>query len=295
MRVEASSVHASQPRRGMFSLRGMVRCGPAFSWLLAGCLATAHEDSTDAGVATNLAATQRDDSGAEVSPDVPPNRAAEGCSTDDDCDGIAARCERSAGLCLMRCPNVVLATQADLRAARACHEIDGDLVIRSTDLERVNLPYLERVSGSILSAGGSPLAELTLPALREAGTPGAQDIIELGFDANALRSISLPELRVVHGDLGIVAAEALTELHLPVLKVVEGAFGLIGLPHLTKLELNAELQTGRLAAFQELCSLPFSTLPNPSGITTEELSLQDLGCCTASSFACQSWLCQCGI
>jgi hypothetical protein len=293
MRVDTPQLHAAQPRRSKSGLCRILSAAPACGWLLAGCLASTHDDASEA-TAAHQAATQCVDSGSDGSLDVPSHPGAVHCSSDDDCDGVAANCERSAGLCLMRCPNVMLATQADLRAAQACREIDGDLTVRSMELERIELPYLEHVSGSILAVGGSPLVEFALPALREVGTPGSLDIVELGFTTSVLQRVSMPELHTVHGDFSIVAAEGITELHLPELRTVDGAFGLIGLPRLTTLELNEDLKPGRLAAFQSLCSLPFTALNSPSALTTEQLSLQDLGCCTASSFACESTLCQCG-
>jgi hypothetical protein len=222
--------------------------------------------------------------------------AALGCSDEADCSGIGSSREPS-GECVVRCPSVVVATHADLQAARHCREIDGDLELRASDFAGIgadDLPYLERVSGSILSVGGSPLEGISLPALREVGTPGAQNIIELGFDASTLQRISLPALETVHGDMAITAAGALTELDAARLTTVDGAFGLINLPHLTSVDLNEDLHAGRLIAFEYLCAMPYAALPDTSDLAAEQKSVRDLGCCTESAFDCQSWLCDCG-
>jgi hypothetical protein len=194
----------------------------------------------------------------------------------------------------VNCPGVELRTRADLLAAHACREIDGNLVLRPSDIERIaadDLPYLERVTGSIILAGSSPLVEISLPALREVGDNPAEHILELGFDAMTLRRISLPALRAVHGSLSIVALGALETLCLGQLEVVDDAFGLINLPRLAQLELSASVRAGRLVDYEELCELPLDGLPDTSALPTERKRVKAVGCCTQSASECAGSIC----
>jgi hypothetical protein len=196
----------------------------------------------------------------------------------------------------LNCPGIELRTRAELVAARACREIDGDLVFNSRDIERIeddDLPYLERVTGSIRLTGSSPLVEISLPALREVGQVPSADILMLGFDASNLRRISLPALRVVHGTLSIVALGGLETLALGELAVVDDAFGLITLPRLAQLELSEHVRAGRLVAFEALCELPADVLPDTSALPEEEKRVLGVGCCTANSSGCESSICAC--
>jgi hypothetical protein len=196
----------------------------------------------------------------------------------------------------INCPSLELSTRADLLAARACREVDGDLILSSTDIERIaadDLPYLERVTGSIMLVGSSPLVEISLPALREVGVEPSEDILELGFDAMTLRRISLPALRSVHGTLSIVALGGLETLDLGQLEVVDDAFGLINLPRLAQLDLSARVRAGRLVAFEALCELPVTALPDTSALPAEQKRLQGVGCCTQSASDCPNSICTC--
>jgi hypothetical protein len=163
------------------------------------------------------------------------------------------------------CPSLAVETAEDLRAARECDEIAGRLVLRSATLERVELPRLRRVAGSLISVGSRPLREIELPSLREVGTSGADDLLEIGFDASTLTRIALPALRVIHGSLGIVALGALRELDLSSLEHVEERFGLINLPELDTLLLADGLAADGGSWFELLCGLEPDALPRILG------------------------------
>jgi hypothetical protein len=197
---------------------------------------------------------------------------------------------------LVRCPSLVIRSREDLDAARRCREIDGKLTFQAQQPLRVtanDLPYLERVTGSVISVGSSPLTEITLPELRDVGAGGADDVLEIGFDQSSLSRISLPELRAVHGGLGIVSLGGLTELELGQLAVVEGDHMLSQLPLLTALTIPSQVHTGKTTDFEYLCMLPLDALPDTSTIATDDKILNGLACCLESSLGCPSHLCQC--
>jgi hypothetical protein len=163
------------------------------------------------------------------------------------------------------CPGLAVVSAEDLRQTRECEEIEGDLVLRSPVLERIDLPRLRRVSGSLISIGSRPLREIELPSLREVGTSGQEDLLEIGFDADTLVRIAMPELRVVHGSLGIVALGGLRELDLSSLEHVEERLGLINLPQLQTLLLADDLAADGGSWFELLCQLEPEQLPGSVG------------------------------
>jgi hypothetical protein len=212
------------------------------------------------------------------------------------CDGVAAHCEPTWHVCLMRCPSVIIATQDDLRAARACSEIDGDLVFRSQSIERIaadDLPYLEHVSGSLLAAPSGSLRELALPALQDMGTTGSDDVLEIGFDLASLERVSLPNLQRVHGSLSLVGLGALRRVDLAKLEVVDDALGLLNLPRLSALALPADVRATRLIDFAYLCRLPSHALPDPSFSEAASVRLRGVGCCTGDALDCNDATCAC--
>jgi hypothetical protein len=215
------------------------------------------------------------------------------CESDADCIGVAASCEPTAHVCLMRCPSVIIDSAADLAAARHCREVDGDFVVRSPDLEAIGasaLPYLERVTGNLFSIGGKPLRELSLPALREVGTEQAPSLIEIALDTEGLRKVSLPSLTVVHGALAMFGLYALEELELPTLTRVGHNLSLVNLPRLRHLQLAPELRAGKGTQLEFLCSLPVDSVALPADGGTRNA----LGCCTQSALACEDTAMQCG-
>jgi hypothetical protein len=183
-------------------------------------------------------------------------------------------------------------TAMDLQAARHCREIDGNLQFRGQALEAIgadDLPYLERVTGSLISAGGKPMRELTLPALREVGSDASPGLIEIVLDAKNLQRIALPRLQRVRGSIGIFGLYALVELDLGALTRVDDSFVLTTLPRLSSLELSPELQVGKLIQFAFLCSLPSESFAPPAG----DRSFEALGCCTESALGCDTLQCTC--
>ena len=108
-----------------------------------------------------------------------------------------------------------------------------------------------------------------------------------------LERVSLPELRVVHGTLGIGALGALTELRLGSLESVEGVFGLMNLPQLSRLELPADIAVGERVAFEYLCRIPYAALPMTSASAEAASRLRMIGCCTESRFECTFAACEC--
>ena len=153
----------------------------------------------------------------------------------------------------------------DLREARACSEIDGDLVLHSNTLERVELPQLRRVRGSLISVGARLAREIVLPQLREVGTEGGENLLEIGFDADSLQRIAMPELRVVHGSLGIAALGGLRELDLRSLERVDEKLGLINLPQLDRLLMPDGVAADGGSWFELLCELDDDELPRTQG------------------------------
>ena len=195
------------------------------------------------------------------------------------------------------CPSLTIQTQTDLDAARDCSEIDGSLTIRSKTIEHItarDLPKLRRVRGSVLSVGGSRIREIELPKLREVGNPGDTEIVfEIGFDAMTLERIALPELRVVHGSLGILALGGLRELDLSQLETVDARFALGNLPRLTELNLASGVSAGDKAVFELLCRLPADGLPAAEDVLSTTRQRRDLGCCTESAEGCELARCVC--
>jgi len=197
---------------------------------------------------------------------------------------------------LSTCPSVTIESAADLIAARRCREIDGDLVFAGRepmDVSADALPFLERVTGSVLTRVPAPLREITLPALREVGTEGSDDALEFVFDRMTLERVSLPNLRAVHGTLGIGALGALTELRLGSLESVDAVFGLMNLPKLTTLELPSDIAVGQRVAFEYLCHIPYDELPPIATGSNEQSRVRVVGCCTESQFECTFAACEC--
>ena len=153
----------------------------------------------------------------------------------------------------------------DLREARQCSEIEGDLVLRSNALGRIELPRLRRVHGSLIAVGSRLAREIVLPELREVGTQGAENLLEIGFDADSLQRIAMPELRVVHGSLGIAALGGLRDLDLSSLERVDGKLALINLPQLDRLRLPDGVAAPGGVWFELLCALDDDELPRTQG------------------------------
>jgi hypothetical protein len=191
----------------------------------------------------------------------------------------------------------VIASEQDLVDARACREIDGDLVLRAPELEAISedaLPHLHRVTGSLISTGGRPLREIVLPALQEVGS-GGDDLLEIGFDATSLERIELPALKSVNGSLGIVGLGSLHTLDLSALETVSGELGLVNLPRLTDLRMADQIETGGGVSYEYLCELPAIDLPDAPAADDESRTPQvrDIGCCTYSATQCESTFCMC--
>lgn len=254
---------------------------PSLCLVLAACGGGEREARADAGTDTKsvLQADARSGAGEHS------------CQRDADCDGVAATCDPAEHVCLMRCPGIVLDGPAALAAARRCREIEGDVFLRASTLLTItgdDLPYLERITGSLISAGGKPLRELSLPALRELGTTGTESILEVILDNESLIKVAFPALRVVHGSLGMFGLNALRELDLGALEHVEKSFALTTLPRLTTLTLHPALEVGETLQLQYLCSLPAEMLVAPAA------DVKAVGCCTEQPLACENTLqCQC--
>ena len=194
------------------------------------------------------------------------------------------------------CDGMIVQSPADLVAAHDCREIDGDLVFRSRAIEQIgeqDLPYLARIHGSLVVAAVTNLEHLDLPVLREVGGRSEQDLVEIGFEADSLLRIELPELRVVHGSLGVLALGALRELDLSTLERVDGALVLSNLPRLEVLDLPTSVQVAKRAAFDYLCRLEPHALPALTDRTTESSSALELGCCNNDAAPCTPHVCQC--
>lgn len=189
------------------------------------------------------------------------------------------------------CETVTIVSEQDLKDARACDEIAGDLVIRSPSLERIELPRLSRISGLLLSLGSWPLRELSLPALTEVGGEPAH-LVEIGFGLSNLKRIALPKLHTVNGSFGIAAMAELRELDISSLEEVTMHFGLINLPKLSRLHHNEQLQADGRFALELLCRLPKDALPDTSSQDPEQVSLRDLSCCLDPQ-GCNETLCRC--
>jgi hypothetical protein len=191
-----------------------------------------------------------------------------------------------------QCSSITLETAADVRAARACRVIDGDLRVRGLELEAIgedDLPNLERVTGSLISEGGKNLRELSLPNLREVGSEDGMDSLQIGLDGSHLRRVALPRLQTVHGGIGVFGLYALEELDLRALDQVDGALVFATMPRLREARLSPDLHVDGGAQLQLLCALPFTSIALPEGS-----KVQDVGCCTESSSACDGLQCACG-
>jgi hypothetical protein len=222
-----------------------------------------------------------------------PRSVADACAVDAQCDGVGASCHPDDHVCLLRCPSVVIDDPSDLAAARHCREIDGDLTFRSADLEVVSpddLPYLERVSGSLFSIGGKAMRELTLPALREVGATGAATLIEIGLDGTHLQRVALPALQVVHGSVSFYGLYALRELDLAALTQVDGMFSLVSLPRLDSVQLAPELDPGGSTEFHSLCDLAPQAIALAFGGGDARKAI---GCCTRDALDCDPFSCAC--
>jgi hypothetical protein len=211
------------------------------------------------------------------------------CASDDDCQGLAAQCEPRDHVCLVQCPSLEIATRDDLTQARHCREIDGDLRFSTTELDAIDLPYLERITGNFLSIGGQPIREIELPALREVGTDQGDNLIELSLDASHLQHVSFPKLHRVHGSLSLFGLYSLTTLELPELESVDRMLSLVNLPRLTSLVLPPSVRAGETLDFEYLCALPADTIAADSDTSTHKA----IGCCTESSLECDTLLCKC--
>jgi hypothetical protein len=209
----------------------------------------------------------------------------------------SASAESDDALLTRHCETTIIASALDLAAARACREIDGDLVLRAPDLEAISadaMPHLRRITGSLISTGGRPLREIVLPELREVGT-GRDDLLEIGFDATSLERIELPALKRVNGSLGIVGLGSLHTLDLSALEVVSGELGLVNLPELTDLRIGDQIETGGGMSYEYLCELPAFDLPDAPATNDGDRAPQvrDIGCCTYSATQCESSFCMC--
>jgi len=189
------------------------------------------------------------------------------------------------------CETVTIVSEQDLKDARACDEIAGDLVLRSRDIERIELPKLSRISGLLLSLGSWPLRELSLPTLTEVGS-APEHLVEIGFGLPNLERIALPKLHTVHGSFGVAAMAELRELDISSLEEVTAHFGLINLPKLSALQHSPQLQADGRFALELLCRLPKGALPETSSQDPEPVSLRDLGCCLDPQ-SCSETLCRC--
>lgn len=211
-------------------------------------------------------------------------------------DRMGAGCAEQEAADLTLCAGVTIQTRADLEKIQCCRAIDGDLIFAPTEPLQVaaaDLPVLERVSGSILSRSPTQLTEISLPALREVGTEGADNVLEFTFDRSNLKRVWLPRLRVVHGTLGVGALGALTELNLSHLARVDNVFGLTGLPALTKVDLPADVSVGDRVAFDHLCHIRYDELPRTPVSSSDDALFHVIGCCTESSFECTAASCEC--
>ena len=197
---------------------------------------------------------------------------------------------------LTSCPSVTIEKPEDLSAARSCREIDGDLIFAPSDTMEIDaaaLPFLERVTGSVLTRVPAPVREISLPALGEVGSEGNENALQFVFDRMTLERVSLPSLRVVHGTLGIAALGALEELDLGSLESVDDVFGLMNLPKLAQLELPSDVAVGQRVAFEYLCRIPYDALPATSLGSQEAPRVRMIGCCTESRFECTFAACEC--
>lgn len=193
-----------------------------------------------------------------------------------------------------RCPGIVVRTRADVEAARDCVEIDGDLVFRETDFTELtddDFPQLRRITGSLLVHGANALERVVLPALVEVGTQGRADLMQFSFELTSLRSIELPALTTVHGDLIVGVLDVLSELRLPQLAQVDGVLGLIALPALRTLELPASARAGERLKLDHLCQLSERELSGLIAGAEGRAELRAIGCCGESGLACEANSC----
>lgn len=194
------------------------------------------------------------------------------------------------------CEALVVETAEDLAAAHDCTEIDGSLTLRAPAIERIDeqdLPYLKRITGSVVVVGARRLKKFRLPALAEVGTQSTHSLFEIGFETDNLARIELPELRTVHGDFCVLALAALRALDIGALATVDGYLSLANLPELTELSVRDSVNVGSGAAFEYLCRFPFAALPKLSGDGADPQQQQQIGCCTESSFECWGDICEC--
>jgi hypothetical protein len=154
-----------------------------------------------------------------------------------------------------------LTRTATLAGLAMLEHITGALELRELD-GTLRLPALARVDG-VLSVGGDRLTAVELPALASLGA--------LRFDFGSVRTLVLPALRTVGGDLDVRDAPLLDALELPALEVVSGtvtltrnrSLAVIGLDRLTSaraLSLTANpgqpaLRASRLTELFGPCTL----------------------------------------
>jgi hypothetical protein len=122
-------------------------------------------------------------------------------------------------------------------------------------LETIDLPWLERVTGTLDLYDCGVLETITMPRLRSVGTlrlryfdvldmPALEEITAGGFNlvvAAYIPAISLPALRSVTGDLaftGIAAGHALTTLDFPALASITGTLAITGMNNATFTDLS---------------------------------------------------------
>lgn len=201
---------------------------------------------------------------------------------------------------LLHCDAMTIHSREELEAARDCAVIDGDLKLAAYDLGRItadDLPNLERVTGSLVfvPAGAGQVREITLPALREVGSEGAEepDLLEIGWDAGSLQRIAIPQLRTVHGSVMIAALGALTDLDFPELSVIDVAFILASLPALRSVRVADDLAIRERVSFSHLCQLPSADLPGVVPDSEAAREVDEIGCCTRSALECEWTACRC--
>lgn len=252
--------------------------------VLAACASEAEPRDADAGYApdglVSRAATVGNE-GSDMS----------GCQRDVQCDGVGATCHPTEHVCLMRCPTVEIDSAAALVAARRCREIDGDLILRDPALQRIGtdyLPYLERISGMLLSAGSKRLQELTLTGLRVVGGDKRLGGVQITLDAEKLEIVSLPRLFAVHGSVVMFGLSGLREIHLGALTRIDDTLALTSLPRLTALLLDPGLSVGTWQ-LENLCNLPAESVEGLTGASPKAV-----GCCTDQGVQCEQRVpCKC--
>jgi hypothetical protein len=118
----------------------------------------------------------------------------------------------------------------DTTVLRALTTITGDLVIGPTvGVEEVTLGELRVVGGAVHVVGNGVMQGLFLPRLERAGR------IEIEGNV-AVSTISLPQLRAVHGALQIADDASLELVDVPRLTAIDGELVLSGVPRLTLIE-----------------------------------------------------------